>query len=379
MKKNLSFLLVLLMLPAFCFAQLLVNSQGTVSVQTPSLQAETMFAVGPFVGDYNDYKFAMVTRRNPVSYYRTVGLYSRVLTADYLGSGRAFGLFGTAGNATSGYNYGVAGSLSGLYNGAAIYGTSDDFISIAPGMYAGYFRGDTYVEGNLTATNVITPSDIRLKTNINNLSESGSALDNLSRINVLSYNYKKREIPMEERDTMQAATLRLYDKKWDKDAKERHFGISAQELQEVYPELVKEGQDGFLGVNYVELVPVLIQSIQELKAELDAVKGSPQAKTRSVSDESADINTAASGNVLYQNTPNPFKEQTIIHFRLADNVQNACICFFDMTGKQLKKLPISSEMENVSIGSYELGEGMFLYSLIVNGQEIDTKKMVITK
>ena len=84
-------------------------------------------------------------------------------------------------------------------------------------------------------------------------------------------------------------------------------------------------------------------------------------------------------NILYQNSPNPFKEQTIIRFKLASDVQDASICFFDMNGKLLIKMPISSGMESVSIGGYELGEGMFLYSLIVNGQEIDTKKMVITK
>ena len=50
----------------------------------------------------------------------------------------------------------------------------------------------------------------------------------------------------------------------------------------------------------------------------------------------------------------------------------------DMTGKTIKRLSISSGMDSVSVGGYELGEGMFLYSLIVNGQEIDTKKMVIT-
>jgi len=36
-------------------------------------------------------------------------------------------------------------------------------------------------------------------------------------------------------------------------------------------------------------------------------------------------------------------------------------------------------MNNVSIGDYELGEGMFLYSLIVNGQKAYTKKMIISK
>ena len=86
-----------------------------------------------------------------------------------------------------------------------------------------------------------------------------------------------------------------------------------------------------------------------------------------------------SGLSLSQNTPNPFKEQTIIQFKLAEDAKEASICIFDMTGKTLKKMPISSGMDSVSIGGYELGEGMFLYSLIVDGQEIDTKKMVISK
>ena len=82
---------------------------------------------------------------------------------------------------------------------------------------------------------------------------------------------------------------------------------------------------------------------------------------------------------LYQNNPNPFKETTTIRFSLEDNVKTASVCIFDMTGKTLKKLPISSGTDSVSIGGHELGEGMFLYSLIVNGQVIDTKRMVISK
>jgi hypothetical protein len=39
--------------------------------------------------------------------------------------------------------------------------------------------------------------------------------------------------------------------------------------------------------------------------------------------------------MLYQNTPNPFKEQTVIRFSLADDAQDAAICIFDMTGKIL--------------------------------------------
>jgi hypothetical protein len=64
---------------------------------------------------------------------------------------------------------------------------------------------------------------------------------------------------------------------------------------------------------------------------------------------------------------------------LADDATNAAICIFDMSGKMLKKLPVSSGMTSVSINGWELGEGMFLYTLIVNGREIDTKRMIMTK
>lgn len=60
--------------------------------------------------------------------------------------------------------------------------------------------------------------------------------------------------------------------------------------------------------------------------------------------------------MLYQNTPNPFKEQTVIRFSLADDARDAAICIFDMTGKILKKLPISSGETSVSVNGWELGD-----------------------
>ena len=149
-------------------------------------------------------------------------------------------------------------------------------------------------------------------------------------------------------------------------------------MQKIYPDLVLEGQDGYLAVNYTELVPILIRSIQELKQELNDVKSANDvALSRGATTDVAAA--ASSANVLYQNTPNPFKEQTTIRFSLADDARDASICIFDMTGKMLKKSPISLGETSVTVNGWELGEGMFLYTLLVNGREIDTKRMIITK
>lgn len=72
-------------------------------------------------------------------------------------------------------------------------------------------------------------------------------------------------------------------------------------------------------------------------------------------------------------------ENTIIRFKVADNIQKASINIYDLRGKILKKFPVSSGNGSISVGRNDIGEGMFLYSLIVNGQEIDTKKMIILK
>ncbi len=365
MKKQL-FMLLFAAIPSMMMAQLAVNSNGNVYIKDGSVSsnAHLMVSDAPYVGFVSDNVSATIGTRSQgyttSTGVSTIGIIGESYTQN--NTGLAIGVWGEAYNAVS-KNFGVVGMLDINVPGAGVYATTEGNLSnFTSGSYAGYFVGDTYVDGNLTTYGLYNLSDMRLKSNVNPLSllsKEQSPLAKLQNLEVIEY-YLTRP-----------STKKVSDK--------RHYGVSAQALQEIYPDLVREGQDGYLTVNYVELVPLLLRSIQELKQELDEVKGEAKAMTRSVSDETADFNAAAKNNVLYQNTPNPFKEQTVIRFNLAEDVRDASICIFDMTGKTLKKFPISSGMDSVSIGGYELGEGMFLYSLVVNGQVIDTKRMVISK
>jgi len=42
-----------------------------------------------------------------------------------------------------------------------------------------------------------------------------------------------------------------------------HIGFIAQEVKEIFPELVGENKDGLLGIRYTELIPVLVQALKE--------------------------------------------------------------------------------------------------------------------
>ena len=368
--KQFLFSLVLMAAPMVMSAQLKVKADGTALVgsssysfysNTPTIKMEVN---SPHVGTVDNIGFQSSAYMTGTSYsYLTIGV------------------LGSAGNGYQGRNMGVMGYLSGSKNGSGIYGTIYSNLNInIPGTYAGYFYGDTKISGTIYADNIVNTSDIRLKENIESVSEKKgerSFLDKVASIDVLEYNLKDRTSDLFPNSDSDKPDEKVTDFIAREKAK-RHYGVSAQELQQLFPNLVEEGQDGYLAVNYIELVPVLIRSIQELKAELDEARNAGDANmTRG---GATDISASAqTGNVLYQNTPNPFKEQTIIRFRLADDAVNAAICIFDMTGKMLKKLPVSSGMESVTVNGFELGEGMFLYTLMVNNKEIDTKRMIIIK
>ena len=355
---------LLLMLPLTVAAQLKVNSDGTVLVGLYDFGTNHV-GFGSSISQSNGYNIGVAGRSN-ITNGNTVSV--------------CCGVYGHANNPYVGLNYGVVGELNSSCSlGAGILGSNTYILGYSVGgKYAGYFYGNTYVNGTLTATHVVESSDRRLKENITSLRDmKESTLNKLLDINVVEYNFKPEILSAKLPDSVsieeaQKCTGIYLDKK--------HIGVIAQELQTLYPDMVVEGQDGYLAVNYIELIPVLIRSVQELKQELDEVKGnnSEVAKSRSETTVIA-ADKATTGNVLYQNTPNPFKEQTTIRFSLADDVTSAAICIFDMSGKMLKKLPVSSGDGSVSVNGWELGEGMFLYSLLVNGCEIDTKRMIISK
>ena len=50
------------------------------------------------------------------------------------------------------------------------------------------------------------------------------------------------------------------------------LGVIAQEVQSVLPEVVTERETGYLAVDYVKLVPVLIEAIKELSAKIDRLE-----------------------------------------------------------------------------------------------------------
>jgi hypothetical protein len=116
------------------------------------------------------------------------------------------------------------------------------------------------VGGDITATGNITAyfsSDERLKENIKPIE---NALDKIEKINGVEFDWKDSYI--QDMGGEDDYFVRKHD-----------VGVIAQELQEVLPEVVAERKEtGMLAVKYDRIVPLLIQSIKELKKEIEQLK-----------------------------------------------------------------------------------------------------------
>lgn len=397
MNKALCFLAAMLFTMAVN-AQLKVESSGKVGIMTTLTGLKPKLTVGnsSFATEANASIGIAATpdAQNMVN----IGVIGSVSANSNYTQDKNYGILGivTSVNLTHGKNYGIGGmlQLSGSQcGGAGVYGTNSTYYLSSPtniqGSYAGYFDGPVNVASNLTAPAMYTTMDSRLgdgQVSLSDRDDNGKeTLENVLSMKVVEYNLKSRlpdEMPTgivcedTEAARKEYEALRADDQRM---ASVRHFGVEAEELQKLYPDLVLEGQDGYLSVNYSELVPILIRSIQTLKRELDEMKANREHTRKAAQTSAIQPSTSNDRNLLYKNTPNPFKESTVIRFHLAEGVKDAAICIFDMSGKMLKKMPVSSGMESVSLSGGEFQEGMFLYSLIVNGQEIDTRRMVLSR
>lgn len=166
----------------------------------------------------------------------------------------------------------------------------------------------------------------------------------------------------------------------------KHMGLIAQEVEQVVPEVVRTQDDGKKAVAYSSLVALLIEAFKEQQLKINELEQYIQNccefndNIRSKSTDAETNQTKNGSSVLYQNSPNPFNEKTIIEYEIGEKAfSDANIYVFDLNGKLLKTYPLNSAKGNIEISAFELEPGMYLYSLVVNKKEIDTKRMILTQ
>jgi hypothetical protein len=328
------------------------------------------------------------------------GIYGNSSYVGVYGTGTSYGLNGSG-------SYGVAGTGSyiGVFgtstNGTAVVGnctngTGGNFFSNnGYGLVAGTGRTDKnwagVFNGNVYAYGAYQTSDRTLKTNIEDFSDAMTVINQLK---PKSYEFQKAG---------KLASLHLPPGK--------HYGLIAQELEEILPHLVDEythsldqripaeaaladspGNAGFnspenkespetltiKAVNYIELIPVMIKGMQELHEENQTLREEIIKLQQIVGSIDDDANNLLGKAWIKQNSPNPVRSSTTIQYNIPIDSKSARILVTNAKGQQLKVYNVSgSGTVNFSAGT--LPSGTYTYSLVLDGKTINTKKLVIVR
>lgn len=266
--------------------------------------------------------------------------------------------------------------------------------------YAGYFDGNIYCTGTYLG------SDLKLKKNIKNVD---SALDIINKLQPKSYEF---------RNDGSFAKMSMPGGS--------HYGLIAQEVEKVLPNLVKQTQFDvgrmsapkdlkpwridtndkalpvssslkevksevidFKAVNYTELIPLLVKAVQELsiKDMEHSKKEAALTAENAVLKDQLNLLTAGKNNeltlntaLLAQNSPNPFYGSTVISYNLPEKFSKAQIIINDQSGKSLKQVTVSGlGRGTLTIDAKTLSSGAYSYSLVIDGKVVGTKQMVVAK
>ncbi len=289
--------------------------------------------------------------------------------------------------------------------------------------YAGYFSGDVYTTGSYL------PSDAILKTEVD-VFEGG--LEQLAQLETKVYEYKTNEyphfnFPEGQQIGLMAENLKEVFPQLVKASHQPEVIVPLEDaidmgadytLLDDDDDMVKiaDGLD-FDVVNYTGLIPVLVNSIQEQQVQIEekdelteeilAENAALRSEVDQLKDQMAQVMEMLThvdnsmGNCcgtykefepsnqqvptrekaeLMQNIPNPFGSSTLIKFFLPEHAGQASLHFYDVSGVELSAKVLGAKGHSqVIFNDSQLPSGTYFYSLVVDGEVLDTKRMILLK
>jgi hypothetical protein len=319
-------------------------------------------------------------------------------------------------------NFGVQGissngnqniGIEGIANGGAVnIGLRGNAFGAGALNYAGVFNGDVLFNGDVIGSQFgWVASDAQFKSQINNIHNAMGIIEALSP------------------KTFYMDTTNNYDISFSSDLQ---YGLIAQDVENVLPNVVGEStmppKYDSLGnvitpsvtyktLKYEAFIPILTKGMQEQQSQIDSLENELNQKDSLINDVNDRLtqlenclsnilpilcqisNSAIQQNneeaqqqiihslnlelydgdhiVLEQNVPNPFAERTVIKYFLPESVRDAKIIFYNNEGRMINEIALTERGNGrINVFGGDLSRGIYSYTLICDGQVIETKKMV---
>jgi hypothetical protein len=175
----------------------------------------------------------------------------------------------------------------------------------------------------------------------------------------------------------------------------QYVGVIAQDMQKIAPYTVGQFtyQDStgkteqYLDYDPNALTYILVNAVKEVDQKYAQQLEALQAENQLLKEKLARIEqmllkqspeTPAVAH-LFQNEPNPYRETTIIKYVVPHTATSAQLKVFSVTGQQvLNQELVNKGQGEVELSTQSLPAGTYIYHLIVDGQSVGNKKMVLT-
>jgi hypothetical protein len=245
--------------------------------------------------------------------------------------------------------------------------TNSAYMGIANNRFL-YVYSQNVDATNYYANGVRFQSDKRIKENFRTID---NPLIKLLQLKGMKYDYI-----LESSDSVGTEK----EKQKNSKLKKNRLGFLAQDVEGILPEAVFYDQDADkYYIEYNAIIPVIVEAMKEQQTTIEGLKSRIDVlENSSAKQKSATIDGMIQAS-LNQNIPNPFNTKTNIEMYLPNTVSLATLYIYNMQGVQIKQIVVNARGNtSVTIEGNSLKAGMYLYTLIADGKEVDTKKMILT-
>ena len=389
-----------------------VGGKDNIAIGVYSLRSNINTSDNVAVGDSALY--------HSISTYNTaVG--NESLFGNTTGSSNSAVGYSSLANSTTGYNntavgfYGLNNTTTGFalstYGAYADIADSVSYNATAIGYGAIATANNQVMLGNTSVTSVkaagtyIIYSDGRYKKDIK---DNVPGLAFINQLKPVTYHYdihgmnaKMGIITSPNAGTDNASGNKVAEDAITQKEKKLYTGFVAQDVESAAKKLnydfsgvyKPQNSKDLYGLSYSDFVVPLVKSVQELSKlndhkdsmisdlqdQINALKAVVNTIQNNTAYQSAAGGASASASLL-QNAPNPFSGVTTIAYTLPAKYSSAQILIYTKDGKAIKRISLSgSGSGTTSVSASLMASGAYNYSLLVNGNVIASKQMLVTK
>ncbi|MDE6696134.1 MAG: tail fiber domain-containing protein [Muribaculaceae bacterium] len=232
-----------------------------------------------------------------------------------------------------------------------------------------FYNTGTGKFNSIQVASVYNYSDERAKTNIRTLD---GGLNTIMGLRPVSYNWKTDKGLSTKNSTNITTSLNAMGPEEEDNTQ---YGFLAQEVEQIIPDAVKTDENGNKLINYTAIIPMLVQSVQELQGVItqqNSVIENLSTRLNSTRTESVERN-----DYIISCTPNPTHGETTFTYSISQVATNAKIIISDLMGAQTTSVNCDVTDTSVSINLSSLRSGVYIATLVVDNNVKDSKQIVV--